>query len=170
MFSRLRHLLAGRRARLRFDRLTWEELIVELERRGEGRRESGAFLLAPRQGGTDVVSRLVFLDDLDPNCLVGGIHFDGKAYSELWSICDREQMRVVADVHTHPGDWVGQSPTDRENPMVARRSHIALIVPRFARPPVDPSEIGVHEYRGEKGWVSHFGRDAQRLVYVGRLA
>jgi hypothetical protein len=145
-------------------------MIVELELRGEGRRESGAFLLVPHQGNTDLVSKVIFLDDLDPNCLVGGIHFDGKAYSELWSICDREEMRVIADVHTHPQDWVGQSPTDKENPMVARRGHVALIVPRFAQGPIGPREIGVHEYRGEEGWVSHFGHEAEQLVYVGRFA
>lgn len=170
MFRRLAAAFAARRALVRFDRELWRELMTELGRRGEGRRESGAFLLTPRGGRGRVVTRVVYLDDLDPDCLVGGIHLDGKAYPALWSICDREGLRVIGDVHTHPGKHVGQSATDAENPMVARRGHVALIVPELARRSVSPSEIGVHEYRGDDGWISRFGRDAKRLVYVGRWA
>lgn len=170
MFRHLASKIVRYRARLRFDRNAWEGMIAELGRRGEGRREAGAFLLAPREGRTRLVSRVVYLDDLDPDCLVGGIHFHGEAYSELWDICDREEMRVVADIHTHPRSWVGQSSIDAENPMVARRGHIGLIAPCLATRPTSSKEVGVHEYRGEEGWASHFGRDAKRLLYIGRFA
>jgi hypothetical protein len=167
---RLAHKVFGRSARVRFDRRVWAEMIAELGRRGGGRREAGAFLLAPREGATRLIAQVVYLDDLDPTCLVGGIHFHGEGYSKLWSLCDRLEMRVIADIHTHPGSWVGQSPIDAENPMVSKRGHIGLIAPHLARKPVAPVEVGVHEYRGEEGWASSYGRNAKRLLYVGRFA
>ncbi len=71
-------------------------MISELARRGQGRRESGAFLLADRDGPPTTVTRVVYLDDLDPNCLTGGISFDGLAYSKLWDICDAEKRRATS--------------------------------------------------------------------------
>ena len=59
----------GRRSRLRFDDAVWQRMIEELGRRGEGRREAGAFLLGPRETETDAFSTIVYLDDLDPDCL-----------------------------------------------------------------------------------------------------
>jgi hypothetical protein len=160
----------ARRARLRFRREVWETLISELGRRGSGTVESGAFLLAAR--GTDgrTITRIVYFDDLDPDCLKGHIHIDGSAFPRLWDICDEEELRVVGDVHTHGGAWVEQSPVDRDNPMVARGGHLGLIVPHLAQRRVGPAEIGVHEYLGDAGWRSHTGRSAARLVYVGRWA
>ena len=169
-FRRIRRKLFGRRARLRFDKHRWEQMIDELHQRGERRRESGAFLLALRGDTSGYVSKIVYLDDLDPNCLVGGIHFDGKAYSKLWSICDDESLQVIADIHTHPQDWVEQSKTDRANPMVSRNGHLGLIAPNFASGNISPADLGVHEYRSEAGWQSFLDQDAERLIYVGRFA
>jgi proteasome lid subunit RPN8/RPN11 len=142
-------------------------MVTELGRRGlSGGREAGAFLLTPRDGDGMHVTRVLYLDDLDPTCLVGGIHFHGPGYSALATICEREQLQVVGDVHTHPGTWVGQSDVDRDNPMLALRGHLALILPTYATCPIDPYEIGIHEYRGEDGWHSSLGGDAAQLVRV----
>jgi proteasome lid subunit RPN8/RPN11 len=157
------------RARLRFHPDVWEEMISELARRGRGERESGAFLLSPRGDGR-AVTRVEYLDDLDPASLVGSIHLHRSAYGHLWSLCDRESLRVVGDVHTHPGPNVQQSCVDRDNPMVARTGHLAIILPNLANGRIRPEEIGVYEYLGESGWRSSLGRRAARLVYVGRWA
>jgi hypothetical protein len=145
-------------------------MIDELHRRGEERRESGGFLLGRRDGDSRLVTRVVYLDDIDPECLVGSIHLHGEAYGKLWDICDEAGLRVLGDIHTHPGDWVGQSPTDQENPMVARNGHIALIAPNFGSGDIKATHVGVHQYRGDDGWRTHFGREARRLLYVGRFA
>lgn len=160
----------ARRSRLRFTSRTWAELTHELSVRGRGSRESGAFLLAPKNGDGRTVTWIVYLDDLDPDCLVGGIHFDGMAYRRLREVAIEREARVVADVHTHPGEWVEQSHTDQDNPMVARAGHIALIIPNFSAPPIKVHQVGVHEYLGDRGWRSWFGCDARKLLYVGRWA
>lgn len=170
MFEGLRRKIIGRHALLRFRPEVWAQMIEELHRRGEERRESGAFLLAARQGNPRVVERVVYLDDIDPACLVGGIHLHGEAYGKLWDICEETGSKVVGDIHTHPTERVAQSPTDRENPMVARADHVALIAPNFAAGSVVATDVGVHLYQGEQGWSSHFGREARRLLYLGRFA
>jgi len=143
-------------------------MIKELGRRGRGRREAGAFLLGDREGGDRTVTRVVYLDDLDPQCLVGGIEFDGLAYSKLWDLCDAEDKRVIGDVHTHPGASVRQSDIDAANPMLAKAGHVALIVPHFATRPTAAREVGVHRYDGER-WEAWFGDEAAQRLLIRRL-
>src|SRR5690349_3939845 len=95
-------------------RRLWHALVAELCRRGQGRRESGAFLLSAN--GTSVVSDFLCFDDLDPAALDSGIiTFHGDGFVNLWNLCSKRGARVVADVHTHPNEWVGQSFSDRTN-------------------------------------------------------
>jgi len=160
----------GRRSLLRFRRADWDRMTRELGLRGDGRRESGGFLMARRDGDRRRVVRVLYLDDLDPNCLQGKhIHFDGRAYSRLWDICDAENLVVVGDAHTHCGDWAEQSDIDARNPMVAVEGHVALILPRLAMHRIQPADVGVHRYGGSAGWQSWFGGDAAQRLYVRRL-
>ena len=158
----------GSDALLRIRRRTWSELIAELGRRGQGWRESGAFLMGHRGGDGRTVTRVVYLDDLDPNCLQGHIRFDGRAYSKLWNLCDAEHQVVLGDVHTHGGSGVGQSPIDAANPMIATDGHVALVVPHLAERVIEAKEVGVHLYRGSAGWESWYGPDASSRLFVRR--
>lgn len=158
----------GREALLRVRRKDWVSLVRELGRRGGGEREAGAFLLANQDGDHRTVSKIVYLDDLDPQCLQGDIHFDGRAYSKLWDLCEDENILVIGDVHTHGGRSVGQSSVDASNPMIARDGHVALIVPYLAKKVVSPGEVGVHRYQGTRGWTSWTGADAAARLYVRR--
>ena len=72
------------------------------------------------------MTKSAYYDDLDPGCLVGNIHIRAAGFSKLWDLCDVESLRVVADIHTHPGASVAQSSIDRANPMIAREGHLAL--------------------------------------------
>lgn len=154
-------------AKLRFGRRQWRALVAELGRRGGGRSEAGAFLLGDRDDVRARVREVVYLDELDPGCLQGSICFDGRAYSRLWEICERTRRAVIADVHTHPGAWVGQSPTDQQNPMIALSGHLALILPDLAMHPISPKDVGLHEYRGAEGWHAWTGTEAARRIRIG---
>ena len=145
----------------------WRAGLTELHRRGGGRRESGAFLLGSRDGARRGIDRFVFYDDLDPGSLDTGIVvFDGAGYGPLWRMCRETGLQVVADVHTHPG-VARQSPADRDNPMVAERGHLALIVPEFAQRRVGPSELGIYEYEGDHRWRDLTGKEAAKFFHVG---
>lgn len=158
----------GQKPVLRLRRCQWATLVAELGRRGDGRREAGAFLLASPRRRNIRVRRVVFFDDVDPDCLRGHIEIRAEAFQRLWEICERERLVVVGDVHTHEGRHVGQSHIDANNPMVAQRGHVALIVPNLARGVVAAHEVGVHRYDGESGWTSWFGKDARAKLQLGR--
>ena len=155
------------RARIEIDEVLWETMIEELGRRGlDGRREAGAFLLARAGAGRQCAAQVVYFDDLDPECLVGNIHIRSEGLLRLGEICREEGLRVLSDVHTHPGSSVSQSGIDRDNPMIAREGHLAIIVPYFATRQVIPREVGVHEYRGDQGWMSWFGLKASLALRI----
>jgi hypothetical protein len=145
----------------------WRRLLASLRERGHGRHESGAFLLGrDDESGRRVVDFLLY-DDLDPNSLSTGIvHLDGRHFGRLWDVCRERELSVVADVHTHP--WgEGQSPSDQANPIIARRGHIALIVPRFARAPIRREEVGIYRYQGAGQWETVRRRMRRDFFHVG---
>ena len=155
------------RIRIEIDPYLWRELISELGCRGQnGLRESGAFLLSRCNESNRRVEQVVYFDDLDPDCLVGHIHIRRTAFSKLWDLCEQNSLRVIGDIHTHPGCSVRQSETDRQNPMIARYGHIALIVPFFGTRQVKAREVGVHEYCGDLGWNTWIGRSANRVFRI----
>ena len=139
-------------AKIKINRLLWFNLTRGLYRRGENERESGAFLLAP-DNGVKIV-RYIYYDDLDPHALDTGIvRFGADGYVKLWKICQEDKLHVVADVHTHPGKWTGQSESDAMSPMIPQKGHMALIVPCFARNSrFGLRGAGIYEYLGNHRW------------------
>lgn len=149
----------------------WGECLGELARRGGGYRESGAFLLGveavTRRRCRKEIRRFVCYDDLDPRALDSGIiDFDGSGYNPLWALCRTTGLKVVADVHTHPGK-ARQSGIDKKNPMVATPGHIAFIVPDFAQRVPAHTSLGMYEYLGAHEWTDHSGRSITRRFYTG---
>ncbi|MCL4239725.1 MAG: hypothetical protein KJ048_00080 [Dehalococcoidia bacterium] len=161
--------LAAPEHRLSCPTALWRDGLAELARRGEGRHESGAFLLGRQDGQRRRVVRFVYFDELDPLCLdTGIIVFDGAGFGPLWALCREAELRVVADVHTHGGRGPArQSHLDRENPMVAQAGHVALIVPDLAQRAITPAGLGVYQYLGQHQWRDHSGPRAGRFFYVG---
>jgi proteasome lid subunit RPN8/RPN11 len=146
--------------------LLWRRLLRELRRCGDGRRESGAFLLRARGAADDRIARFICYDDLDPaSCQSGAIAFHAKGYAALWAYCREKAVEVVADVHTHPGLQVGQSDIDQRHPMVPVVGHTAMILPNFADAPWWSLEkVGVYEYLGNFTWRAHSPTKSQRRV------
>jgi proteasome lid subunit RPN8/RPN11 len=153
--------------RLVCERKLWRRIIGELERRGAGRHEAGAFLLGIEHGGSRLVTEPVFYDELDPNVYATGVCvLYGDSFAKLWALCRAKGLMVVGDVHTHPGAAL-QSHSDRTNPMVATTGHLAIIVPDFARWPIRSEALGVYEYRGQHHWIDQGGRKSNCFFYTG---
>ena len=146
--------------------LLWRTLLSELHRRTEGHHESGAFLLGTKADDHRQAEQLVYYDELDPRAYSSGVvilHAD--SFGPLWDLCRARNLAVVADIHVHPRlAW--QSEADRQNPMIARAGHLALIVPWFARPPVSLPSLGFFEYRGDHQWRDLSGRDVRRHLVI----
>lgn len=150
---------------IRMPTLLWRRVIADLRRRGNGWRESGAFLLGHQLPDEAHVSAYVCYDDIDPQAYrSGAIAFHASGYAALWQRCREKNTRVLADVHTHPGASVAQSDLDQRHPMLPLAGHTALIVPHFAQTPWwTLRSVGVHEYLGEFRWRAHpsTGRSAR---------
>lgn len=144
--------LGSPKARLRCRRGLWRSLLRDLHLRGGNVKESGAFLLGRTRGSIRRIEAYLLFDDIDPAALTGGIEFDGSKMDLVWDACRKRGLTVVADVHTHPCGY-GQSSIDRENPMMPRRGHVALIVPDFARRIVGPGAMGIYELSGPAVWI-----------------
>ncbi len=159
--------LVAPRHRLSCSTKLWKQGLAELARRGEGSHESGAFLLGIERNGRRRITKFAYYDDFDPHCLDTGIViYDGAAYAKLWALCRETGLSVVADVHTH-GWRARQSPADRDNPMIAQRGHVGVIVPRFAQGHARSSELGVYEYLGQHTWRDMSGDRAHIYFYIG---
>jgi len=135
----------------------WGRVIFDLRRKGQGRRESGAFLLGRQAAASRCVTAYLPYDAIDPHAYQNGmIQFHAAGYAALWRYCKQRQLQVLADVHTHGGADVRQSPIDRRHPMVPTIGHTAMIVPNFGRTAWwSLSAVGVYEYLGNFQWRSH---------------
>lgn len=136
----------------------WTALTRELHGRTSGVHESGAFLLGTSGATVRRVIKPVFYDDLDPDAYCTGIvRLQADSFTRLWTICAAEGLSVIADVHVHAEEaW--QSLADRTNPMIAQAGHIALILPWFAKAPINLSTIGLYRYLGGHRWTNLGGR------------
>jgi hypothetical protein len=155
-----------RNSRLHLTRSLWLELTTGLHHRTEGFHESGAFLLGHKCDDYRRALTLVFYDELDPRAYESGICIlHAAAFTDLWSRCAELDMTVVADAHVH-GRRARQSRSDRENPMIARPGHIALILPLMARAPVRRWAVGYYEYLGDHQWHAHGGCQVSRVLRI----
>ncbi|TFV57744.1 hypothetical protein E4P41_13880 [Geodermatophilus sp. DF01-2] len=72
------------------------------------------------------------------------------ALSEIISLLPAETF-VLARVHTHPGAAY-HSPVDDANMLIAHEGAISIVVPDFARDPVELTRCSVNELRHSTGW------------------
>jgi hypothetical protein len=151
---------------LRLSRILWTDMTGELHRRTDGVHESGVFLLGQRSGSERHVTAMIYYDELDPHTYDTGVCvLEGDAFGRLWQWCTALGLSVIADAHVHPLG-AGQSRADRENPMIARPGHLALILPDMAEPPVRLSSIGLYEYLGDHRWRAHGGHNIARVLKI----
>ncbi len=147
--------LFHRHAALTCSTSVWHAGCEELKRRCGGYREGGAFLLGREDGATRQILEFLYYDDIDETCFTNGIvEFDGRKLGRVWKYCRERSLKVVADVHVHPGGYQ-QSSSDQSNPIIAEAGHFALILPNFATGRPLPGAVGIYEYLGNRRWRDH---------------
>jgi len=155
---------------LLISRRRFAKLIRELHRRGEDRRESGAFLLVPRDArpldGGHVITDILYYDDLDAECLTGGITMHAIGLSRLNQLCRERRLRVLGDIHTHPSTYIQQSRMDATHPMIALPGHVAFIAPNYAAGSIGPTDLGAHRLLPGGAWEPAYGTDVTRMLRV----
>lgn len=151
---------------VRVTRRAWRRLISELERRGQHRRESGCFLLAGSDDPPRRIRSIAYFDDLDADCLTGGISLSSAGLGRLFERCAHEGLTVLADVHTHPATWVDQSCIDSSHPMIPVPGHLALIVPNYAMGAVRALDVGIYLYLGGHRWQTIPTNERARIMRI----
>lgn len=128
----------------------WLKLIVGLRNRGEGKRESGGFLLG--KPGKKRVVKVVFYDQFDDSVSDSGIiQFKGGA--TFFEFLANQKLEVLADIHSHPTINTQQSDSDKEHPMIRLIGHIAIIAPNYARDLIIfPKDCSAYKYLGKFEW------------------
>jgi hypothetical protein len=131
----------------------WNDTWIGLRLRGQGRKESAAVWAGCRHNNDERVEAVYFLDDYAGGEQCRGYHrVDVEALTEFFVTLQRQKQVIIADIHTHPTDWVGLSPLDESNPIEFRVGLPAIVLPSFAEPEPSWSISGVHIYRGNGRW------------------
>lgn len=62
-------------------------------------------------------------------------------------------LAIIAEIHSHPGHWVGHSLPDNKNPFVLADGNLSIVVPCFAEEGMEPLwKCGIHIYCVKDGW------------------
>ena len=65
----------------------------------------------------------------------------------------RRELEIIAEIHSHPGHWVGHSIIDDENPFVLADGNISIVVPCLGDEGMEPLwKCGVYLYSVKDGW------------------
>jgi hypothetical protein len=105
---------------------------------GAGRRECVVYWLALRGSDTVVEWR-----HPRHTASATGYEVDGAWLTELFLELGAQGSRVVAQLHTHPGGWVGHSGIDDGFAVLPVPGLVSIVVPRFATGGIQSSGSGI---------------------------
>lgn len=131
----------------------WQATVKGLGARSEGRHETACVWTGHRLPEAWSIEAIMFLDDLPGTTGLPRQHRTPRsALDVLFAELRKRELQIIADVHTHPGSWVGLSPVDQSHPIEYRLGLLAVVIPHYARVPVSLADAGIHEYLGAHRW------------------
>jgi hypothetical protein len=123
------------------------ETLRVLHRCGRERSECVA-LWSGRLDTSDLVDEVLHpAHDVGPH----GYEINPDWMHRLWVDLSEQRRCLRAQVHTHPRGAF-HSPTDDEFPAVHTPGFVSLVVPAFARPPIDVASVHASVV-GPDGWL-----------------
>lgn len=144
----------------------WTSTWNGLQERCAGGNEAACVWLGSRDSDAERALEVVYLDDLPGTVGYRLQHRTSRvAVSMMLELARDKKMSIVADLHTHPSDWVDLSEVDRANPIEYRIGLLALVLPSCALGLADIGRTGVHEYTGSGNWKT-FGPDEHAMRVV----
>lgn len=148
----------------------WQETIHGLHVRGMGKKETACIWAGHRRPIQNEVKEVIFLDDIAG--VVGrGMHHrvPTSAIDKLFFTLREKGLSIIADLHTHPRDWVGLSWIDMEHPLEYRIGFLMIVLPYYASIDVQLEDIGVHEYQGDGRWRELHIEEIRRRIIIKEL-
>lgn len=132
---------------LRIPEHIWTEMLAVF-REVDDDIEQVAFLDGYRFDDPGVVTTLVIPDAVSTE---GYYSVSAEAMHKAGVHLREHAMVRLAQVHTHPADWVGLSPRDKSCAYSQRDGSISIVLPSWGRADGPIESIGVHE-RTPDGW------------------
>jgi len=143
--------------------LAWDGL----RNRGQGWHETACVWAGHRSGQEERVVEIIFLDDLPGVESFELQHRTSRTATEiLFEMLRQKQLSIIADVHTHPEDWVDLSRVDQAHPIEYRPGLTALVLPYYASREPSINATGVHIYCGKGRWRRLTKRMAEKKVQI----
>lgn len=131
----------------------WRRTWAILRDLGAGQNESACVWGGTLSGGRLVASKAYPIAEehgVQRGCLSHRMSTAGVA--RLFAELRADGLAIVADVHTHPEDWVGLSKVDKEHPIEYRPGLVCLVLPHYASVAPSFDMTGVHIYLGGGEW------------------
>ncbi len=139
----------------------WDRMLDEFARRKRA-VEQVCYFDGIRCGEDGVVVTLTF-----PHAQLFPDHFEVSpdAMSQAGKHLRRFQTRRLAQVHTHPGSWVGHSAWDDAKAYSQLDGALSLVLPNHARARPRLEQAGVH-VRTATGWEQLTTQNAAEVVRI----
>ena len=143
----------------------WLETWTGLRKRGAGRREAACIWGGYRTDAQETVEAVLFFDDFGPTIAGALSHRTPRdVTTAAFSRLRESGFVIVADVHSHPDEWVGLSPVDRAHPIEYRVGLRAVVLPHYAIGEPSIRGVGLHEYLGNGRWQQFDEPDVDAVV------
>ncbi|WP_245431659.1 Mov34/MPN/PAD-1 family protein [Mesorhizobium atlanticum] len=94
-----------------------------------------------------------------------GVHMGGDELHRLNVWLFEHDLRILAQIHSHPTDAY-HSQTDDENAVATAIGSLSLVVPDFARRPFDLSSTAVYRLNAAGSWLEVPPQNACRLIEI----
>jgi hypothetical protein len=101
--------------------------------------------------GKDIGSSWIVSTCIAPRATTAAGSFEVSAESNARVVMLLNELELVllAQIHTHPGAWVGHSNGDNDGAFMPYEDFISIVVPSYARGGIWPLHMcGVHRFRG----------------------
>jgi hypothetical protein len=129
------------------------ETWTRLNRIGRGKVEAVAVWGGTRGLQCDRVEKAYYVDQADVFRGQRLHQIPAEQINSLFAFMRSDGLAIIADVHTHPTDWVGLSAIDQANPTEFRRGFVSIVIPWYGSTTLRIREIGVHIYHGDGKWT-----------------
>jgi hypothetical protein len=137
--------------------LIWNKMLQEFRRRWR-RVEQVAYLDGIEFRDVGIVTTLTF-----PNARLGRGNFSISAASMSEAGQHLDQLVRLAQVHTHPSEWVGHSEIDDELAYSHHDGAVSIVLPNYGKSDFSISDLGVHICQA-KNWRELSGSEKKDFL------
>lgn len=137
----------------------WDQLLDEF-RWPRKRVERVAYFDGAVTATDSIVTTLAF-----PDARLEKSHFtvSSEAMSQCGAHFRRFGLARIAQVHTHPGTWVGHSPYDDQMAYSQHIEAVSIVLPEHARKRPLLQDCGIH-VRAKAGWIQISANEIDSLI------